>query len=292
MNILTFDIEEWFLEKDHLGCRPEKFKEYDYYLSRILEVLDECNIKATFFCVGKMGTDFSNVVRRIAERDHEIGCHSNTHTWLDKISQKEALENTRTAVESLEQCVGKKILSYRAPAFTINGKNKWAFEVLAECGIEYDSSVFPAARDFGGFPNFGQQTPTLISYNDITIKEFPISTVNLFGRNIAYSGGGYFRFFPLWFVNKVMENSDYSMAYFHINDLIPENKGFPSKDSFESYFKEKGTLPNRCKRYIKGNIGTKEACDKLMRLIRCTNFVNLEEAATLINWDSGPKVIL
>ena len=36
----------------------------------------------------------------------------------------------------------------------IGESNKWMFEILASCGITCDASVFPASRDFGGFPGF------------------------------------------------------------------------------------------------------------------------------------------
>ena len=83
MNILTFDIEEWYLEKHNHNNRSEKYKEFDQYLDNILSILDERKIKGTFFCVGGMAREFPEVVRRIADAGHEIGCHSNTHTWLN-----------------------------------------------------------------------------------------------------------------------------------------------------------------------------------------------------------------
>ena len=292
MNILTFDIEEWYLEKMFFGNHPEKYGQFDQYLEQILDSLDERRFKATFFCVGGMATEFPEVVRKIESRGHEIGCHSFQHTWLNKLSRDEVTEDTHKAIDALEQCIGKKVKSYRAPAFSIGESNKWAFEVLAECGIERDSSVFPAARDFGGFAQFGHKTPTVVHYNDISIKEFPISTTRILGREVAYSGGGYFRFFPLGFVKKEMKKADYTMTYFHIADLIHESDGMMSKENFESYFKIPGTLKNRYIRYVKSNLGKKHALEKLLNLIITDDFINLEEADAIINWDQNPTVVL
>ena len=172
MNLLTFDIEEWYLNHQK-GGPIEKNAEFDRYLDAILNKLDERQTKATFFCVGEMGRLFPKVIRKIQVQGHEIGCHSNIHTWLNKMTETECREDTRQAVDSLEQCIGEKVKSYRAPAFSIGEKNKWAFEILAENGIERDASIFPAARDFGGFPNFGQKTPCIVEYNGIKLKEFP-----------------------------------------------------------------------------------------------------------------------
>ena len=292
MNILTFDIEEWFIEKHNRSNNAEKIATYDRLLNEVLDLLDERNIKATFFCVGGMASDFPHVVRLIDSRGHEIGCHSNIHTWLNKMSPSEVLKDTSQAVDSLEQCVGKKVISYRAPAFSIGKKNLWAFEVLAECGIERDASVFPAARDFGGFSDFGNKEPTLISYNGIKIKEYPICTAHLLGKEVAYSGGGYFRFFPLWFVKNEMRRSSYSMCYFHIGDLLPETKGLMSKKDFEKYFKENGSLINRYKRYFKSNFGKKNAWNKLENLVHSFDFNNLDSVDKTIDWTKCPQKVL
>lgn len=292
MNILTFDIEEWYLEKTLHGSRHDRYDTFDRYLAEILDLLDEREFKATFFVVGKMAAEFPEVVRRIQERGHEIGCHSNVHTWLNKMSRDEALEDTHQAVDALEQCVGKKILSYRAPAFSIGKGNKWAFEILAECGIERDSSVYPAARDFGGFPSFQSKAPCIIKHNGISIKEFPIPMVKILGKDMAYSGGGYFRFFPLWFVKKEMRKSPYSMCYFHIGDLLPESNGLMTRQDYEDYFKENGSWLNRYKRYVKSNLGKKNAWNKLQKLVSSVDFLNLDDADGQIKWADSKLVTI
>ena len=292
MNILTFDIEEWFIEKAYKGNRLEKFAKFDSYLENILNLLNETNTKATFFCVGKMAIEFPEVIKRIAAEGHEIGCHSNVHTWLNKMSNEEILHDTQEAVDSLEKCIGMKVKSYRAPAFSIGDKNKWTFEILAKCGIERDASVFPAARDFGGFSSFGHKEPALIFFNGIQIKEFPICTTKLLGKEIAFSGGGYFRFFPLWFVKSKLKKNSYSMCYFHIGDLLPETNGLLSKKEYEDYFKENGSLINRYKRYFKSNFGKKNSWNKLDDLVHSFDFVNLNMADIKTDWARSPKINL
>ena len=290
MNILTFDIEEWALAKAGGYGTPEKYAEYDAFLDRILEVLDNREVKATCFCTGLMAKDFPQVVKLIQSRGHEIGCHSNQHTWMNKMTEIEAREDTHAAVSALEQCLGQKVLSYRAPAFSIGESNKWMFEILAGEGIESDSSVFPAARDFGGFPAFAAHIPCTIKYAGIELKEYPISMTRIMGKQVAYSGGGYFRFFPLNFVRGRMAKSDYAMCYFHINDLLPEKGGVPSKAEYEEYYKEPGTLKNRYLRYIKTNLGKKGAWGKLEKLIQSEDFINIEQSSALIEW-ADAKVI-
>lgn len=292
MNILTFDIEEWALVSTNNPHASEKYAKYDNYLKRILDMLDSRGIKATFFCTGKMAEKFPQVVKLIQSKGHEIGCHSYRHTWMNKMSESDAREDTHAAVSALEQCIGHKVLSYRAPAFSIGKKNKWMFEVLSENGIEIDASIFPSARDFGGFPDFGQQIPCVLHHNGIKLKEFPIPITKLLGKQVAYSGGGYFRLFPLWFIKAQMKKSDYSMCYFHIDDLLPESHGVMSRESYEAYFKEPGTVKARYMRYLKHNIGKKESLYKLDKLINQVDFYNLDEADNLIDWEKAPVVDL
>lgn len=292
MNILSFDIEEWYIEKIYNGDRKAKYAEFDSVLGHILDLLAEVNTKATFFCLGELAKSFPLVIRKISQEGHEIACHSNKHLWLTKLNMQEVAEDTKSAIDSLEQCVGKKVVSYRAPAFSIGDKNKWAFQVLSECGIERDASVFPAVRDFGGFSSFNQKVPTLLKFNDSTLKEFPISTLSILGTEIVYSGGGYFRFFPYSFINRQMNHQPYVMTYFHIGDLIPQNYNLMTRIEYEKYFKENGNLLNRTKRYLKSNVGTKGAYDKLLKLIKSNDFISLEEADRKINWVKVPIVEL
>ena len=89
-----------------------------------------------------------------------------------------------------------------------------------------------------------------------------------------------------------MKRADYAMTYFHINDLVEEMNGVMTKEEYENYFKEPGTLLNRYKRYVKSNLGKKSAFDKLMKLVKMTDFVNLEEADSQIDWNDQPLEIL
>lgn len=292
MNILSFDVEEWYIEKKFNGGHKEKYKEFDNYLGRILDILDENSVKATFFCLGKIALDFPYVIKNIYGRGHEIGCHSNEHLWLSKMSFRELVNDTHDAISALEDLTGSKVISYRAPAFSIGENNKWALEVLVNEGIEMDASIFPAVRDFGGFVNFPTDSPSMIEYNGIILKEFPICLTKVCGKEVAYSGGGYFRFFPYYFINNRIKTADYAMCYFHIGDLIHNKVGIMTREKYEMYFKEKGTLKNRVSRYLKSSLGTRTAFDKMYKLIKENTFVSLEEADSLIDWKDKNNIVL
>lgn len=292
MNILTFDIEEWYLEKKLYGGRDFRYKKFDETFTALLDELDKHGIKATFFCVGQMARLYPNVVRTIANRGHEVGCHSNEHTWLDKMTEQELRNDTEEAIKALEDVTGQKVTSYRAPAFSITHNNKWAVKVLAECGIESDASIFPTSRDFGGYKGFPQDEPCIISHEGSVLKEYPISLTTMLGKTIAYSGGGYFRLLPYYFVNRTIKKREYNMCYFHLNDLINQNIKMKSKKEYEEYFKEPGTLKNRLVRYVKSNIGTVDALGKLRRLLGEQQFVSIREADNVIDWNKVKTIQL
>lgn len=285
MNILTFDIEEWFLEFRGAN-RAFQYDKLDYTLKKLLDDLDSVDIKATFFCVGQLAKLFPSVVRLISNHGHEVGCHSNIHTWLNKMDEQTLRADTMDALKALEDVLGEKVVSYRAPAFSVTENNKWAVNVLADCGIENDASIFPTTRDFGGFPSFPKDVPCTITYQGSSLKEYPIGLASFLGKQIAYSGGGYFRLLPYWFVSNSINKRNYNICYFHLADLIKEEQKMMSKEKYEAYFKEPGTLKKRSIRYIKSNIGMGNIYNKLNRLINEFEFINIRQADGMIEWNN------
>lgn len=282
---MTFDIEEWFIEKHFRGDRSYRYKIFDEKLSNLLDALDDHQLKGTFFCLGKIAEEFPQVIRLIADKGHEIGCHSYEHKWLTKMTSEELKCDTQKAIAVLEDVCGKKVVSYRSPAFSIGENNKWAIEILAECGIKYDASIFPAIRDFGGFSSFLSNEPCIVEYKGAAVKEFPVCMMSLLGKKTAYSGGGYFRLLPYWMLEHKMKHSAYVICYFHLLDLITDAKRVLTREEYETYFKEPGTLLNRCKRYFKGRVGSGDAFGKMVKLLSSFDFLSIEGADAIIDWE-------
>ena len=103
-------------------------------------------------------------------------------------------------------------------------------------------------------------------------------------KQIAYSGGGYFRLLPYWFVKNQMNSSAYNMCYFHIGDILTTKRKFMSKAEYEEYFKEPGTLKNRYLRYLKSNIGRGNALKNLDKLISEFQFKSISDC-----WEQIPQ---
>lgn len=244
MNILTFDIEEWFHILDNDSTKTEK--EWNNFesrihanMNRIFEMLDKLNIKATFFCLGWIAEKYPEIIREIDRRGYEVACHSSRHQLIYEQTPVEFKEDLLKSLKILENITGKKVVSYRAPGFSLTENCKWAFDILAEAGIKYDSSVFPAQRFHGGFPSFPGSEPAFIEINGSKILEFPINVIKVAGKNIVFSGGGYFRFFPYWLIKYWTHQSPYLMTYLHPRDFDatqPTIEGLSFPRRFRTYY--------------------------------------------------------
>ena len=279
INILSFDIEEWW--HFDVYSTEDKWDNYepriDFYLDKVLDELDYHNIKAAFFCLGWIARKHPLVIKKISERGHEIACHTDKHIFVKDMNPESFDKDLRIALDSIQSVSGTKIKSFRAPSFTITENEKWAFEVLANNGIEYDCSIFPASRSYGGFPSFGDGKPTLIKYKGHEIKEFPINTGKILGKDFVFGGGGYFRLFPYCYIRKLMKQSDYNMTYLHMRD-------FDDKQYRFKYF----TLERRFKSYY----GLKGAYNKFLRLLNEFDWISVEKAAQEIDWNTVRKINL
>ncbi len=258
MNILTFDIEEWFHLLDNDSTRTEnEWKNYEVRIyenvDRILNILEESGVKATFFVIGWIAKQYPDVVKKIAEK-YEIGSHTLNHQLVWQQSPKQFREDVFSSIKLLEDITGKKVRMFRAPGFSIRKTEGWAFEILQECGIEVDSSVFPAHHAHGGMPDYGECKPSIIEYNGVKIKEFPISFKNILNKHIIFSGGGYFRLFPYFLIKKwTKEQKDYLLAYIHPRDLDsgqPMINDLPISRKFKSYIGLKGA-ENKLRKWLK-----------------------------------------
>ena len=273
MNILTFDIEDWyncdFITPD-MNWEQYEVRIYEG-VDKILEELDQRDIKATFFCLGWIAENHPEVVRKIHRNGHHIGCHSYKHELAFRFDRKGFAEDTKKATILIEDLIGEKINAYRAPGFSITEKNVWAFEVLAEFGFEYDCSIFPAAHDYGGFLSYGTAEPAILKLqNNMQIKEFPMNTKHILGRQLVFSGGGFFRFYPYFLIKEWSADSKYLMTYFHTRDFDP---GQPMLESLPAM------------RKFKSYVGLSTAFSKFQNLLTDFEFLSIEEASKKINWE-------
>lgn len=281
MNILTFDIEEWFhVFENHNDSSIDEWNNFKtrfpFSIDKLLDLLIENDVKATFFCIGWIVRQYPEIIKKISNLGFEIGSHSDLHKIAHQQTILDYTEDLKKSIFTIEDLIGKKVESYRAPGFSINNSNLWVFEQLINYGIKYDCSVYPLKGRFGGFNNFPKNTPFMIELNGKSIKEFPMNSSVLFGKQFVYSGGGFFRLLPYKLIKSLVNKSDYVMTYFHIRDFDPNQP-----------FNDLSLI-----RRVKSQIGVKGSFKKLENLITDFEFIDLLQADQLIDWEKVPVVKL
>ena len=130
------------------------------------------------------------------------------------------------------------MVGYRAPTFSINKRNPWAFGILADEGHTYSSSIYPIRHDLYGMPD-ALRTPHCVA--DGRLLEIPMTTVRVAGRNLPCAGGGYFRLLPyalfrtgLRRVNREQRGMFYTHPW-EIDPAQPRNEAAPRMAKFRHY---------------------------------------------------------
>lgn len=280
MNILTFDLEDWFhiLENDS----TKAVKSWNNYSSRIikntdkiLHILQRKNIKCTFFCLGWVVEKYPELIKKIDNSGHEIASHTYSHQLVYEQNEKSFKKDVERSIKLIEDTLGKKVKFFRAPGFSVTENTKWAFDILSELGIEVDFSIFPAPRAHGGFSSYHSPIPSILSYNGIQLKEMPINYITIMGQPVIFSGGGYFRLFPYSLIKRWTNQSDYVMTYLHPRDFDPDQpmiKGLPMHRKFKSY------------------VGLKNSINKLEKWLHDFQFIDAGTAIQEIDWNNVPVV--
>ena len=145
--------------------------------------------------LGWVADRFPGLVREIAAGGHELGYHSYWHRLIYKLEPAEFREDTRRAKDVIEQIGGQSVNVYRAPTYSVIDRSVWAFEILAELGFSYDSSIYPIHHDRYGMPD-APRVPFRFQTSSGPMTEFPLTTFRLAGHNLPVGGGGYLRLLP------------------------------------------------------------------------------------------------
>ena len=244
VNALTIDVEDYFqvsaLEPhfprsqwDRVPCRVERNVE------RILEMLGEREVQATFFTLGWVAERYPQLIRRVADAGHEVASHGFAHERASAQSPAHFLDDIRRAKVQLEDLSGCRVIGYRAPSFSIGAGNPWAHDCIAEAGYGYSSSVYPVRHDHYGMPD-APRFPYRLANG---LLELPVTTMRWLGRNWPAGGGGYFRLLPYavsrWQIARVnRDDARPAIFYFHPWEIDPDQPrvaGVTAKTRFRHY---------------------------------------------------------
>ncbi len=229
--ILSVDVEDYFhVEAFSDLVRRDEWENYPMRVEantlRLLDLFDEVGAKATFFFLGWVADRRPGLVREVVARGHEPACHSYWHRLIYRLSADEFREDTRRAKDVIEQAAGQALKGYRAPSYSVTKRSLWALDILAECGFEYDSSIFPIRHDTYGIPG-APTTPFGIRTPHGPLLEYPLTTFRLpVGPNMPVAGGGYLRLLPQWYTTLgrrlAKHGNDVLILYVHPWEVDPE----------------------------------------------------------------------
>ena len=225
--LMSVDVEDWFQTENFKQRIP--LKEWDGQKLRvnknvnlILDILERNNARGTFFILGWIAERAPEVVKAIQDKGHEIASHGYGHECIYNLSPEAFRQDLLKSKDIIENISGTKLKGYRAPNFSITD---WAIDILEEVGFEYDSSYFPVLHDrYGKFTKFKVENTPLFKLKE-NFYEVPLSCVHLFGKNLPWSGGGYFRLLPYFIFKKGLKSilsRDHSFNfYIHPWELDP-----------------------------------------------------------------------
>jgi polysaccharide deacetylase family protein (PEP-CTERM system associated) len=272
-NALTIDLEDYF----HVSAFADLVDQENWHsqvsrieanTNKVLDLLDIHGRRATFFTLAWVAKQHPHLVKKIADQGHEIACHSLRHQKVFAMRPEEFREDCRRAKELLEDVSGKHVRGYRAPSFSIDRSCGWAFDVLAESGFTYDSSIFPVRHPSYGIPD-APRFPFLIETPSGNLVEFPMPSLSFLGWRSPLGGGAYLRLLPYWYSRWGIRflNRQEGMAvcvYLHPWELDPEQP------------RMNGSLTARLRHYL----GLRSTERKLQLLLRDFEFVTLGELAS------------
>jgi polysaccharide deacetylase family sporulation protein PdaB len=83
--------------------------------AEIINILNEYNVKATFFLVGFWTDKYADMVKLIDDNGMEIGTHSNTHPDMTTLSAETMKSELESSISLITNITGKEVKLFRAP---------------------------------------------------------------------------------------------------------------------------------------------------------------------------------
>jgi polysaccharide deacetylase family protein (PEP-CTERM system associated) len=242
INALTFDLEDWYQSTVDINApiRDVVSKQ----TMKVLEILAEAKVHATFFVLGLVAKKFPYLIKRIATEGHEIATHGYKHQLIFTQAPLEFASDLKNSIALLEDITGCQVIGHRAPDFSITEKSLWALDILLEQGIIYDSSIFPIKHRRYGINRCQREIHyvsqlrshllrPLISENGLI--EFPLSTISIFGVKFPVCGGGYMRLMPYIAtreaIKKLASEGMPAMIYMHPYEFDAQDLSTPMNNS-------------------------------------------------------------
>lgn len=232
-NAFTVDLEDWYHGLTKTLATPELWpslpKRAENTIPLLLNLLSDSGVRATFFVLGDLAEKHPKLIKRICDQGHELGNHGYLHRPVGQLSPKEFKKDLEKTNAIIKKLTGISPIGFRAPQFSINQNCTWAFEVLAEIGFEYDSSVFPTRSLFYGYPGASRKPyKPLLNCN---IMEYPVATTRICKLTVPVAGGVYNRMLPYsliqWSMKRINQEEYPAVIYLHPWELDRKQPRIP-----------------------------------------------------------------
>jgi peptidoglycan/xylan/chitin deacetylase (PgdA/CDA1 family) len=131
------------------------------------------------------------------------------------------------SIETLQRITGGPIRGFRAPSWSVSeAVLPWFYEILGRHRIEYSSSVYPGRTFLYGIPGFPcEPHHPIVNGSRVKVREHPVPVASFLGQRIGFSGGFYFRLFPLWFIRwelgRQQRDRREPFVYLHTREIDP-----------------------------------------------------------------------
>lgn len=245
-NIFTVDLEDWYQGNEIIKIKDKHLYEdrIDYSTNKLIDLLDEFSIKATFFVLGHSIEKKPNLLRKISDSGHEIASHGYSHELIYNQNRNEFLEETKKSKNLIEDIIGDEVIGYRASNWSIIHKSLWALDILQDIGFKYDSSIYPTKNYLYGIPS----APVNPYFHRNGLLEIPPTVFKALGHKVPFSGGFFLRAMPStivrFFLKKINLNGHSVVFYIHpweLDELQPKNLNIPIKNKIIHYYNIKKT---------------------------------------------------
>ncbi|WP_420933493.1 XrtA system polysaccharide deacetylase [Alteromonas sp. A081] len=269
LNAMTVDVEDYFQVSAFEGVVDKKdwnsiSLRVGDNTNRLLDLFAANNVKSTFFTLGWVAQRCPDVIKRIVREGHELASHGLAHQRATTMTEKQLFDDIKQSKDILENIGGVALKGYRAPSFSINDSNTWAYDILKDLGFTYSSSTYPISHDLYGVPEW----PRFKYQRDNGLIEIPIPTIRKKDTNVGIGGGGYFRLYPYWLskrrISEFMktESAPYSF-YFHPWEIDAQQPKF-----------DNAPWKSKVRHYI--NLSKMEG--KVVKLLNDFNWVTMQDA--------------
>lgn len=269
---ITVDVEDW----------PQSSWDRSLPLSdycadnakRLLDVINQFQSqRATFFVLGKFADKHPQVVQEIYNAGHEVGSHGWGHIEIFHLDKDKFRDDIRRSTEAIADITGKRPTGYRAPDFSVVGETLWALEILAQEGYTYDSSIFPISKARYGIGNWPRSPGRVKLPSGLEIIEFPLATLELFGKRLPVGGGGYARLMPHPVLIRALNKAESQLNF------PPVFYCHPYEIDAKEFSRLQLKIPLKIR--LHQSLGRKGTIRKLRQILRNFNCVLLSEVMTL-----------